>query len=74
VLTDTYYPGWTARVDGRGSRIHRVDGLFRGVFVDKGKHEIMMRFLPAIQMWGLAISGVSILAAALGLVWPWRRR
>jgi hypothetical protein len=74
VLTDTYYPGWTARVDGRGSRIHRVDGLFRGVFVDKGKHEITMRFLPTIQVWGLAISGVSILAAAVGLVWPWRRR
>jgi Bacterial membrane protein YfhO len=74
VLTDTFYSGWSARVDGRTSRIHRVDGLFRGVFVDRGKHEITMRFLPAIQMWGLAISGGSILAAALGLAWPWRHR
>ncbi len=74
VLTDTFYPGWSARVDGRRSRIHRIDGLFRGVFVDQGKHEIAMRFLPASQAWGLAISGVGIIAVALGLASPWRRR
>lgn len=66
VLTDTFYPGWDARVDGQAARIHRVNGVFRGVFVEGGRHEITMRFRPASQSWGLALSAAG-LAAALGL-------
>jgi hypothetical protein len=67
VLTDTFYPGWDAWVDGQAARIHRVNGVFRGVFVDGGRHEISMRFRPASQSWGLAISAVG-LAAVIALL------
>jgi len=67
VLTDTFYPGWDAWVDGQAARIHRVNGVFRGVFVDGGQHEISMRFRPASQYWGLAISAFG-LAAVIALV------
>jgi hypothetical protein len=73
VLTDTYYPGWDARVDGQAARIHRVDGVFRGVFVPGGPHEITMRFRPASQFWGLALSAAG-LAAAIGLIAASHRR
>jgi hypothetical protein len=66
VLTDTFYPGWDARVDGQAARIHRVNGVFRGVFVEGGRHEITMRFRPVSQSWGLALSAAG-LAAAIGL-------
>jgi hypothetical protein len=71
VLTDTFYPGWAAHVDGRPEPIHRVDGVFRGVFVQGGRHELTMRFLPPSQLWGLALSaaglvGVVGLAVARG--------
>lgn len=73
VLTDTFYPGWDARVDGRAARIHRVNGVFRGVFVEGGRHEIIMRFRPASQFWGLALSAAG-LAAVIALVVVSRRR
>lgn len=73
VLTDTFYPGWDARVDGRTARIHRVNGVFRGVFVDGGRHDITMRFRPASQFWGLALSAAG-LAAVIALVVVSRRR
>ncbi len=72
VLTDTFYPGWEARVDGQIVPIHRVDGVFRGVFVEGGRHEITMRFRPASQSWGLALSAAG-LAAAIGLIAASRR-
>jgi hypothetical protein len=72
VLTDTFYPGWDARVDGQRAHIHRVNGVFRGVFVEGGRHEITMRFRPASQSWGLALSAAG-LAAAIGLIAASRR-
>jgi hypothetical protein len=72
VLTDTFYPGWDARVDGQAAHIHRVNGVFRGVFVEGGRHEITMRFRPASQFWGLALSAAG-LAAAIGLIVASRR-
>jgi len=64
VLSDTFYPGWRASVDGRPAPIHRVNGVFRGVFVDGGRHEVMMRFLPSSQMWGLGVSAAALLVVA----------
>lgn len=72
VLTDTFYPGWDARIDGRAARIHRVNGVFRGVFVDGGRHQIAMQFRPPSQAWGLVLSGAG-LVAALGLAVASRR-
>jgi hypothetical protein len=67
VLTDAFYPGWSAHVDGRPTRIHRVDGVFRGVFVQEGSRDIVMRFRPASHAWGLGLS-VAGLAIVLGLL------
>jgi hypothetical protein len=67
VLTDTFYPGWEAWVDKRSAHIYRVNGVFRGVFVEGGRHEITMRFQPPSQSWGLALSAAG-LAAVIGLV------
>jgi hypothetical protein len=72
VLTDTFYPGWDARVDEQATRIHRVNGVFRGVFVEGGRHEITMRFRPWSQSWGLALS-VAGLATVIGLLAAPRR-
>jgi hypothetical protein len=67
VLTDTFYPGWDAQIDGLAAPIHRVNGVFRGVFVESGPHVVTMRFRPASQIWGLAMSTAG-LAALIGLV------
>ncbi len=46
VLADTFYPGWTARVDGREVSILRTNFLFRGVAVPDGSHIVEFRYCP----------------------------
>ncbi len=40
ILTDTYYPGWKASVDGTGVNILPAFGAFRAVEVSKGSHTV----------------------------------
>lgn len=65
VLTDTYYPGWKAYVDGRPAKIYRVNGLVRGVFLLKGEHTIIYKYLPASFLYGCALAALSILIFAV---------
>ena len=71
VLTDDFYPGWTATVDGRPATVHRVDYLLRGVSLTPGTHTIVFRYQPASWTAGLIISLISLVlvlgAAATGL-------
>jgi len=40
VLTDSYYPGWTARVEGKPVHVHRANGTMRAIQVPAGKHRV----------------------------------
>ena len=44
VLTDNYYPGWNATIDGNKSDILKTDYTFRGLIVPSGKHIIEFTF------------------------------
>lgn len=41
LLTDTYYPTWKAKIDGKKANIIKTDVTFRGVVVPKGSHEVV---------------------------------
>lgn len=60
VLTDTWYPGWKARVDGGQTRLWRADHAFRAVTVSPGEHLVEFRYEPAWLAPGLVISGASL--------------
>jgi len=49
ILSEIWDPGWTVTVDGNEAKIYRADFLFRGVVVDQGAHEIVLRF-PATKV------------------------
>jgi hypothetical protein len=67
VLTDSYYPGWHASVDGAEQPIVRADLLFRAVAVPSGTHTVRFWFDPMSVRRGLAITLLGVLTA-LGLV------
>jgi hypothetical protein len=46
VIADAYFPGWSARLDGREATIHRVDHMLRGVAVPAGRHRLTMSYEP----------------------------
>jgi uncharacterized membrane protein YfhO len=62
VLGDTYYPGWKAFVNGKESRIYRVNHAMRGVVVAGGRQSVEFRYEPASFLIGAVISSVSVVA------------
>lgn len=70
VVSETHYPGWTVRVDGRREPLLRADYTFQGVLLRPGKHDVEFTFESPVVRAGLALSGVSLLAF-LALCVPW---
>ncbi len=67
ILTDSYYPGWQATLDGEPVTIHQTDVLFRGVFVPEGEHELVMTFASESWERGRIISLITLLLWFIGL-------
>jgi hypothetical protein len=78
VLTDAYYPGWTARVNGRDATIHATDVAFRGVEVPAGSSRVVFEYRPASFRAGLLLAAVGVLGllafGVLGIVASRRRQ
>jgi hypothetical protein len=74
VLSDAYYPGWTAEVDGQPRDIYVVNGVFRGVLVGPGDKVLTFRFSPQGLTTSLmfALFGL-ILCIAFLIPWPGAR-
>ncbi len=43
VFSDTFYPTWTATIDGKYAAIHQTNIAFRGLEVPKGKHIVLFK-------------------------------
>jgi hypothetical protein len=67
VLTDAYYPGWIAFVDGVEKPIWRANSLFRAVEVPSGRHTIVFRYEPVSLRLGKVISLLTIAVIVIGL-------
>jgi hypothetical protein len=74
VLTDTWFPGWKAKVDGEDVPIHRVDYVLRGVSVPAGEHRVEFSYEPASVRAGFAVSAAALLTIVAAALLGWRRR
>jgi len=69
-ISETYYPGWKAYIDGKETKIERSDLGFRNINITKGKHIVKMTYEPNSFFDGLKISfGSLIILVILGLTW-----
>lgn len=62
VVRDILLKGWVATVDGSPTKIHRVDGIFRGIVVPAGEHTVSFQYKPAWVRKVVYIESLSILA------------
>jgi len=76
ILTDAFYPGWKAYVDGEATEIFRANSLFRAVEVPPGRHTVLFKFRPDSLFLGfvMSLASVGLLAAFLFGTWIVGRR
>lgn len=63
VLTQAFFPGWRALVDGQPAPLVRVNYLFRGVYVPAGSHTVELVYQPRALAVGLLVSLLALAAA-----------
>lgn len=73
VLSESWYPGWSAEVDGAPADLLRVDHLVQGVALPPGMHRVRFSYRPGALMRGFAVAALALLAPAV-LVLVRRRR
>jgi len=73
ILTDNWFPGWTAYVNGQCKRMFRVYHTFRGVFLEAGNHIVEFAYEPLTFSQGLSVTTTALVILLLMLV-PSRTR
>jgi hypothetical protein len=76
LVSDSYFPGWKAFLNGRPTEILRADTLFRAVAIPQaGDFEVQMKYWPTHLTAGLMISAAGWLGLAVcGILIFWRKQ
>ncbi|MCG6155093.1 YfhO family protein [Rubinisphaera sp. ICM_H10] len=76
ILTELFNDDWLATVDGQAAPSLRIDGMFRGVEVPAGKHQVRWSYEPAALRAGsvVSIAGITIWLMLGGWLLTRRRR
>jgi hypothetical protein len=74
VLTDTYYPGWKAKVDGRETDVEQVNYVLRGVPIGAGAHVVEFTYEPLAWRIGWITSVLALLGLGVAVGVGRRRR
>jgi uncharacterized membrane protein YfhO len=77
VVSENYYPGWLATIDGKPGRLGRVDFNLIGVELPAGARSVLLEFTSPTYQRGKVITWLAItlgLVVLLGGVWRDRRR
>lgn len=74
VLTDNYYSGWEAAIDGNETKIYRANYTFRAIKVPEGKHEITFSYEPKSFQYGMLISALTLGSVILYFIYLTRKK
>jgi len=65
VLTQQDAPAWRVAIDGKSAEKRPVFGVFRGVAVSKGRHEVLWTYRPRALFFGGAVTLITLLLARI---------
>ena len=65
VISETWFPGWRAWVDGKATSVLQVHGALQGVAVPAGAHTIEVRYRPLSVIVGACGTAAFVVAAAV---------
>ena len=76
-VSDAYYPGWRAYIDGSETEIFRANYAFRAVAIPKGIHEVIFDYHPDSFFKGVKFAAISglilcIIGILIGKRWDER--
>ena len=72
VLSDAYYPGWQATIDGETTAVYPANTYFRGILLPAGEHEVVFTFESESFASGRILSTVGLAVWVLLLAIFWR--
>ncbi|MBT3255149.1 MAG: YfhO family protein [Deltaproteobacteria bacterium] len=64
VLSEIYYPGWKAFLDGKEKEIYKTNYLFKSIYAPEGNHHLELVFEPANFTFGMVFT-ISLLVLLL---------
>ena len=71
VLTDIYYPGWTAYIDEKPVEIARANYAFRAIKIPPGEHVVRFSYEPKSFVLGVSML---VYMVAIGIIFYFNRR
>jgi hypothetical protein len=75
VLSEVYYPGWTATINGSPAPIYEVNSILRGVVVSPGSNHVVMQYRPRSVRIGALLTAFAFAGTlALSVFMFWRER
>jgi hypothetical protein len=74
IVSEIFYPGWEATLDGQRIQIHVADYLLRGVALPAGQHIVEMRYTAPAARTGTIISTLTLSILVILGFYSWRRR
>lgn len=75
VISEIFYPGWKAYVDGQAAPIMSANGLLLAVPMPSGSHKIELTYDPDWWKIGMVVSTLSLLLwGSLGMALLWQSK
>jgi hypothetical protein len=72
VLSELFYPGWKATVNGQHAEIWKVDGGLRGIVVPNGDSRVSLHYVPASFFAGFALTSIAFVGGGILAFRLWR--
>lgn len=67
-ISNSFYPGWEAKIDGKKAKIYRANFTFQAVPIEKGTHKVELTYEPntfktGVMLAILGLLGIMVLAS-----------